>query len=532
MPAKLSEAELERRVKGLYDYAQVEVPKAAVETRLESFGEISLGYTDEEAFLEAQRCMQCQDPPCVKACPAHLNVPAYTKAIVEGDLKKGLQIIMDTYPLPGTCGRICFHPCTDVCLKGLEGQPINIPRLRRYLADRVSQYELDYHILPSTGKKIAIVGSGPAGLTCAYHLVRSGHKVVVFERDEKPGGTLNTIPDYRLPNYVLQDEIKVLEWLGVGIRTGVAVGGEGCIDALLKEYDAVFIAAGAVGSWKLNIEGKDLEGTITALDYLRAVDRGEVSGSLPQGKKVAIIGGGNVAMDALRTALRQADEVHFLYRRSPQEMPATADETVELAEELLFKEMHALEMELASEWRGEHWQELRSRYEKLTFERRKEVARRIEERLRSDVFEKLATGSQPNIGKLTVHFLTQPTRVLGDTRVTGVECMKMALGEPDASGRRQPVPIPGSEFILSADAVIFAVGQNVESGWLGQDSGIALKKYGEIIIDESTGQTSRDRVFAGGDAVRGPSSMIEAIADGKRAAEAIDRLLATPSGDS
>jgi len=527
MVVKRSDAELEERVKGLYEYEQLEVAKLPLKDRGKGFSEIVLGYTDEEAFLEAQRCMQCQNPPCVVACPAHLNVPGYIKAIVKGDLKRGLQIIMDTYPLPGSCGRVCFHPCTDVCLKGVKGQPINIPRLRRYLADKVDQRELNYNIAPTTGKKVAIIGSGPAGLTVAYLLTRKGHKAVVFEKDGKPGGTLNIIPEYRLPEKVLQGEIDVLRWLGVEIRTGQKIEGEGCIDKLLQEYDAVFIGTGAISSWKLDIPGKDLAGTMTALDYLRAVDRGE---RIELGRNVAIIGGGNTAMDVLRTAMRQAEEIHFLYRRAAEQMPATGDEVIELGEEIILEEIHGLELALGAKNYQEILKKLHEEFEKLTPEKRKEAAKKVEEGIRKDVFNKLEDKGVPapaqrDGAKLTIHFLTQPNKILGDSKVTGIECLRMELGEPDESGRRRPIPVAGSEFVIPADTVIFAIGQGVESSWLGKASGIELKKWGEIIVDEKTGQTSKPQVFAGGDAVRGPSSMIEAIADGKRAAEAIDSLL-------
>lgn len=524
MVVKRSDAELEERVKGLYEYEQLEGPKLPLKDRGKGFSEIVLGYTDEEALLEAQRCMQCQDPPCVVACPAHLNVPGYIKAIVDGDLKRGLQIIMDTYPLPGSCGRVCFHPCTDVCLKGVKGQPINIPRLRRYLADKVDQRELNYNIAPATGKKVAIIGSGPAGLTVAYLLTRKGHKAIVFEKEEKPGGTLNTIPEYRLPEKVLQGEIDVLRWLGVEIRTEQSIESEGCIDKLLQEYDAVFIGTGAISSWKLDIPGKDLGGTMTALDYLRAVDRGE---KIELGRSVAIIGGGNTAMDVLRTAMRQAEEIHFLYRRAAEQMPATGDEVIELGEEIILEEIHCLELALGAKKCQELLKDLCDKFEKLTSEKRKEAAKRVEEEIRKDIFNKLEKKGTPTEragAELTIHFLTQPNKILGDSKVTGIECLRMELGEPDESGRRRPVPVEGSEFVINADTVIFAIGQGVESSWLGKESGIDLKKWGEIIVDETL-QTSKPRVFAGGDAVRGPSSMIEAIADGKRAAEVIDSIL-------
>ena len=517
---RLSDEELEKQVRRLYAYERVPEPKLPLsEERFRDFPEIALGYTDEQALAEAQRCMQCQDAPCVQACPANLNVPGYCQAIVDGDLKRGLQIIMDIYPLPGTCGRICPHPCTDACLKGVEGEPINIPRLRRYLADRVDQRDLEYNIPKPTGKKVALIGSGPASLTCAYHLLRRGHKVVVFEKEGKPGGTLNILPEYRLPNEVLQREIEVLKWLGVEIRTNTMIEGEGCLDELLKEYDAIFIGAGAIGSWKLDIPGKDLEGTMTALEYLRAVDRGE---EVPLGESTAVIGGGDVAMDAVRTAMRQVKLVHFVYRRTPEEMPATGDEVVELGEEITLKELHHLEEMFAAQRRWEMLGELKRKYEHLTRERRRQIIRKVIREMKADLFAKVGEGNE----RVQVHFLTQPVEVLGQNgRVSGLKCLRMKLGEPDESGRRRPVPIEGSEFVIPCDSVIFAIGENVESGWLGEHSGIEMKKRGEIIVDPETQATSRHRVYAGGDAVRGPATMIEAIADGKRAALAIDQLL-------
>jgi len=518
-----SDEELEKRVKGLYDYQQVEVPKIPLKERDKGFQEIMLGYTDEEARLEAQRCMQCQDPPCVKACPAHLNVPGYCQAIVDGDLKRGLQIIMDTFPLPGSCGRICYAPCVDVCLKGVEGQPIEIPRLRRYLADRINQKELNYNIPKPTGKKVAVIGSGPASLTCAYHLLRRGHKAIVFEKNNKPGGTLNTIPEYRLPQKILQGEIDILRWLGVEIKTGQNIAGEGCIDKLLQEYDAVFIGAGAISSWKLDIPGKDLPGTMTGYEFLQRLDMGE-AGLL--GRSVAIIGAGDVAMDALRTAIRESERIYLIYRRSTEEMTASEGEVIEFGEEALLQELHPATLSLAEKKRKEMIKEIFSRPEPLTMERMVEIDKIVGKKLKKEIFSRL----EGKTGKVTVYFLAQPTRILGEDKVVGIECMRMGLGEPDESGRRRPAPIAGSEFTLAVGTVIFALGQKIESSWLGKTSGIELNKQGEIIVDDN-GLTTRAKVFAGGDAIRGPTSMIQAIADGKRAAETIDHLLRESNHD-
>jgi len=511
---------LERRLEGLYEYERVPERKAPPEERL-SFEEISRGYSEEEARLEALRCMQCQDPPCVAACPAHLNVPGYAKAIVEGDYKRGLQIIMDTYPLPGTCGRVCFHPCTDVCLRGVRGTPLNIPRLRRFLADTVSQYDLDYNLPPPTGKKVAVIGSGPAGLACAYHLRRRGHEVTVFEKDERPGGTLNILPDYRLPKGVIQSEIEVLKWLGIEIRTNSPIGGEGCLDELLEEYDAVFIGAGAVGSSKPRLDGVDLPSSVTGLEYLRAVQRGEA----PQVRRAAIIGGGDVAMDCLRTAIRTSEVVHWIYRRSPLEMPGSEDELIELGEEVTLRDMEAVERAFVHPYKLNVLRRARRELLKLTFEERRRLQQDLGRKLKAQVIEDLSQSDR----KLVVQLLTNPTRVLGKERVEGLELVRMKLSEPDESGRRRPVPIEGSEFTVPMDLVIFAIGQNVESDWLGENSGVELSKWGEIIVDPKTQKTSRERVFAGGDAVRGPASMIDALADGIRAAGAIDELLRQPS---
>lgn len=517
---RMSDTELEERLRGHYAYDRVTERKSPPEKRL-SFDEIALGYDERGVYAEAQRCLQCQDPPCVEACPAHLNVPGYAKAIVEGNYAEGLQIIMDTYPLPGTCGRVCFHPCTDVCLRGVRGEPVNIPRLRRFLADNVSQYDLNYRIAPSTGKRIACVGSGPSSLACAYHLLRRGHEVVVFEKEEKPGGALNTIPDYRLPDRVLQGEIQVLQWLGVDLRTGTPVGGEGCLDELLEEFDAVYVGAGAIGSWKPRVPGKDLPGCLTGLEYLRAVDRGE----MPPFQRVAVIGGGDVAMDALRTAMRTADHAYWVYRRSSEQMPGNRDEVIELGEEAVSRDLTAVEEALLHPFKEEVLQRARAELLQLTFEERQRLEAEFGRAVKSRVLEQIGGEVGESGGHLAVQLLTNPAQILGEGHVEAMELQRMELGEPDESGRRKPIPVEGSEFVINVDAVIFAIGQEVESGWLGEESGVELKKWGEVIVNGETRETSRPRVYAGGDAVRGPSSMIDALADGIRAADSIHGLL-------
>lgn len=509
--------EIERRVHGLYEYEQVEVPKMPPERRLKSWDEVVQGYTHAQARVEALRCMQCQDPPCVKACPAHLDVPGYCQAIVDGDLQRGLQIILEAFPIPGACARVCYHPCTDVCLKGVEGVPIEIPRLRRYITDNVGQHEINCEIPPPTGFRIAIIGSGPAGLSCAYHLRRRGHHVVVFEKSDKAGGTLNTIPDYRLPDRVLQEEIKVLRGLGIEIRTNSPIQGDGCLDTLLQEFDAVFISVGAVKAKSLDVTGAELMGVYHGYELLRRLDAGEKL----LGRKAAIIGGGDVAMDSLRTALRACDEVHFVYRRSPLEMPANPEEVFELTEEVLQQEWHHLALEIATERRKEQFKKLFARLELLTMERMSQIEKTLKGTLKAETFAKF----DRQVGNLVVHFMAHPAQVVGkDGRATGVELTRMKLGAPDEKGRRQPAAIPGSEFVIEADTVIFAIGQEINLSWLGRDHGLKTAAGNRIVTDKNF-ETSRSRVFAGGDAVRGPASMIEAMGDGRYAAEAIDTKL-------
>lgn len=516
----LSDEDLKRRLEGIYEYEQVPIPQRPPDGRC-NFEEIILGYSQGEARVEALRCLQCQDPPCVKACPAHLDVPGFLKAIAEGDERRGLQIIMDTYPLPGTCGRICFHPCTEVCLKNVKGVTLNIPRLRRYLADSTSQYDLDYAIPPSTGFKVAVIGSGPGGLTCAYRLHRKGHAITVFEKDDKPGGTLNILPAYRLPHELVQKEIKVLEWLGIGIKTNAFIEGDGCLDRLLEEFDAVFVSVGAIGSSKPKLLGADLPGSRTGLDYLREMERGH---ALPY-QRVAVVGGGNVAMDCLRTALRTSEVVHWVYRRGAEEMPTSDEELIELGEEIILRDLAAVEQAFVHPLRLNALREAKSKLLQMTFEERRRLQQSLQKKTKARVVEALSEQTQKS-QHLVVHMLTDPVRVLGSERVEGMELKRMQLSEPDASGRRKPVPVEGSEFSIEVDVVIFAIGQNVESGWLGQSHGLNLDKSGQLVVAEDRA-TSRARVFAGGDAVRGPASMIEAIADGIRAAESIHAALSS-----
>jgi len=395
--------------------------------------------------------------PCKVACPAGIPVQGYVALIAQGKFAEALALIREAIPFPGVCGRVCHHPCEDACRRGEHDEPIAIQYLKRFVSDNVLRPKSDVLRLTSNVKnKVAVVGSGPAGLTAAYFLARDGYSVTVFEALPVAGGMMAVgIPEYRLPRGVLQSEIKAIEDLGVEIRTNTTIGPDGnlSLDDLRRDYDAVFVAVGAQGSRRLNIEGEDLAGVLHGVDFLREVNLGH---EVATGEKVLVVGGGNVAIDSAMVARRLGGrQVTIVYRRSRQEMPA-----------------HPWEIEEAEE-------------EGIAFQ-----------------------------------FLTTPTKVLGqDRRVAGLECLRMELGEPDESGRRRPIPIPGSEFAMEADTIIVAIGQALEiGGW-----GLEVRDW--IVVDPLTLATNVSGVFAGGDAVTGPATVIEAIAAGKRAAESIARYL-------
>jgi len=398
-------------------------------------------------------------PPCKAACPANVNVQAFVALIRQRKFKEALDVIRKELPLPGVCGRVCFRPCEAECARGKVDEPVAIGALKRFVFDYEAKLNgLQSEPIPKTREeKIAIVGSGPAGLAAAYDLIRKGYHVTVFEAMSEPGGMLRLIPDYRLPKKVLNAEIKFLKDLGVEFKTNTLIGRDITIRQLLQSgYRAVFIAIGAQKNIKLNVEGEELSGVIYALDFLKKVSNRE---KVEIGEKVAVIGGGNVAIDASRVALRMgAKNVVILYRRSREEMPAYPPE-IEEAEKEGVKFM----------------------------------------------------------------FLVAPLRILGkDGKVTGIECIRMELGEPDESGRRRPIPVTGSEFVIEVNTAIVAIGQQPDLSMLPDE--IRVEK-GVIKVDPVTLETSMPNVFAGGDAVSGPSTVIEAIATGKRAAISIDRLL-------
>ena len=397
-------------------------------------------------------------PPCRDACPAGVNAQGYIALISQGKFEKAVDLVRERNPLPLVCGRVCTHPCETECNRGKLDEPIAIARLKRFCAD----YELKLDKKPTPvektkKEKVAIIGSGPAGLTAAYYLAQMGYPLTIFEKLPEPGGMLYVgIPEYRLPKDILKREIEYIKGVGVEIKTGVEIGKDITLDQLSQEYDAVFTAVGAHESMKLNVPGEDLEGVLHGVTFLRELNLGR---EIKLGDRVAIIGGGNVAIDTARSALRLGSkEVFIVYRRSREEMPAS-DEEIEAAEEEGVK---------------------------LTY-------------------------------------LATPTKVLGkDGKVAAMECIRMELGEPDASGRKRPVPIEGSEFTIDVDTIIPAIGQAPETSFL--KDGVELTGRGLISVSEGLA-TSRKGVFAGGDVVTGAATVVEAVAAGRRAAESIDRYL-------
>jgi len=421
-----------------------------------------LGSHPQERDLCSQAPCAKPFPPCRAACPARVNIQAYVSLISQGRFEEALEVIRRYIPFPAVCGRVCFAPCEEACQRSNFDAPVSIRLLKRLVSDAELPIEKRARaepVSPKHGEKIVVIGSGPAGLTAAYELVKMGYPVTVFEGDSRPGGMLRScLPRYRLPEDVLDAEIGYLADSGVEVRTGVTVGRDLRFDDIWgKGYAAILIAVGAARSRRMMIDGEDLEGVFDALEFLRDVNAGA---AVDLRGRVAVVGGGNVAVDAARTALRLgADEVVILYRRSREEMPAIAGE-VEEAE----------------------------------------------------------------VEGVKLRFLSSPTAMLGEGgRVRAVECVRMMLGEPDESGRRRPIPIEGSEEAEPFDAVIIAVGEGPDLSFLPE--GIGVTRWNAVEVDPVTLQTSVPNVFAGGDAVTGPTSVIDAIASGKHAASAIDLYL-------
>ncbi len=447
--------------------------------RGKNFSEVALGYTQEQARIEALRCLQCKTAPCVDGCPVRIDIPAFVQAIADGDFEKAIKIVKKTSLLPAICGRVCPQEtqCQVTCTVGKilkdPEQSVCIGRLERFVADWEREKGVVLpDVKPETGKKVAIVGSGPAGLVVAADVRRQGHAVTLFEAFHKLGGVMvYGIPEFRLPKAIVQAEIDTLERMGVTLEKDFVVGRTRKLQDLLDKdgFDAIFVATGAGLPRFMNIEGENLVGVFSANEYLtrvnlmKAYDRENADMPIMESHHVAVLGGGNVAMDAARTALRLgAEAVHLVYRRTEKEMPARVEERHHAKEE-----------------------------------------------------------------GIDFHILENAKRILGDDQglVTGMECVRYVLGEPDASGRARPVEIPGSEFIMDVDTVIVAIGNDSNPLIKRTTPQIETNKWGNIIADE-TGKTSVDRVFAGGDIVLGAATVILAMGQGRTAAASINKILA------
>ena len=446
-----------------------EMPSQAPDARNKNFLEVALGYTEEQALDEAQRCLHCKNKPCVSGCPVQVRIPEFIEKAAAGDFEGAYQVIAQSSSLPAVCGRVCPQEsqCEKHCVRGVKGEPVGIGRLERFVADWHNQHAQEAPKKPaSNGHKVAVVGSGPAGLTCAGDLARLGYAVTVFEALHTAGGVLvYGIPEFRLPKAIVQKEIDGLKAMGVKIETNMVIGRVLSIDELLEQgFEAVFIGSGAGLPRFMNIPGENLKGVYSANEFLTRVNlmkAYKTSSGTPihRARKVAVVGGGNVAMDAARCAKRLgAEEVYIVYRRSEKELPARAEEVEHAKEEgIIFK------------------------------------------------------------------LLNNPARILGDESgsVQGIECLEMALGEPDASGRRRPVEKAGSQFTLDVDCVIMAIGTSPNPLIESTTEGLETQKWGGIIVEEETGLTSRENVYAGGDAVTGAATVILAMGAGKTAAKAI-----------
>lgn len=455
------------------------MPKQKPEVRRKNFDEVALGYSEEQAKSEASRCLQCPKPQCVAGCPVEINIPEFIKLLKEGKYEEAIVKIKDKNSLPAICGRVCpqEEQCQKLCILGKAGQPLSIGRLERWLADweRKEGKTKQPQDPPSTGKKVAVIGAGPAGLTVAADLAKLGHKVVVFEALHLPGGVLvYGIPEFRLPKSIVRAEADYIESLGVDLRLGYLVGRVYTIPELLKKqgFDAVFIGTGAGLPAFMGLPGENFGGIYSANEFLIRVNLMKAYAfplydtPIRIGKHVVVIGGGNVAMDSARSALRLgAEEVCIVYRRSREEMPARQEE-IENAEE----------------------------------------------------------------EGIVCKFLANPTKFIGDEKgwVRAMECVCMELGPPDESGRRRPVPVKGSDFVMDTDTVIVAVGRTPNPIIQSTTEGLAVTKWGTIVADEN-GKTSIDGVYAGGDIVTGEATVISAMGAGKKAARAIHEYLVSKS---
>ena len=459
-----------------------EMPVQEPSVRAKNFSEVALGYTEEAALDEAARCLNCKHMPCVNGCPVKIHIPEFISRVKEGDFEGAYQVISRQSSLPAVCGRVCPQEtqCEQKCVRGIKGDPVGIGRLERFVADWHNAHASDNVTVPEkNGHKVAVVGSGPSGLTCAGDLAKKGYEVTVFEALHTAGGVLvYGIPEFRLPKSIVQKEVDTLKKLGVKIETNVVIGKTLTVDELFEEgYEAVFIGSGAGLPNFMGIPGESLNGVYSANEFLTRNNlmkayKNDAETPILKAKRVAVVGGGNVAMDAARTALRLgAEHVYIVYRRGLEELPA----------------------------------------------RREEIEHAMEEGVEFKV-------------------LRNPTKIIGyhnpdDRRdpkngsVIGMECVKMELGSPDASGRRRATAIPGSEFVLDVDCVIMSIGTSPNPLIKSTTDGLDVNARGGIIVTEETGETSRENVYAGGDAVTGAATVILAMGAGKTAAAAIDKKL-------
>ena len=448
------------------------MPSQEPDVRNHNFNEVALGYTEEMALDEAARCLNCKNMPCVAGCPVNIHIPEFIAKIRELDFEGAYQAISRDSSLPAVCGRVCPQEtqCESKCVRGIKGEPVGIGRLERFVADWHNAHAgAPAAPAESNGHKVAIVGSGPSGLTCAGDLARKGYKVSVFEALHTAGGVLvYGIPEFRLPKAIVQKEIDNLIAMGVDVETNMVIGKTLTIDELFDMgYEAVFIGSGAGLPMFMNIPGENLKGVYSANEFLTRINlmkayRENSDTPILHGRSVAVVGGGNVAMDAARCARRLGAEVKIVYRRSESELPA----------------------------------------------RREEVEHAKEE-------------------GIEFCLLTSPLSIKGDENgnVCAMNCQKMELGEPDASGRKRPIPVEGSEYDIDVDCVIMALGTSPNPLIKSTTKGLDVNRKGGIIVEEATGKTSRDGVYAGGDAVTGAATVISAMGAGKTAAKAIDEYL-------
>lgn len=454
------------------DPKKTPMPVQDPNVRRSNFEEVAMGYSEEDAIYEAQRCLHCKHQPCVSGCPVNIHIPDFIEKVKDGDFEGAYQVISLTSSLPAVCGRVCpqENQCEKHCVRGIKHEAVGIGRLERFVADYHRKHTQEKPVKPqSNGHKVAIVGAGPSGLTCAGDLAKKGYEVTIFEALHEAGGVLMYgIPEFRLPKDIVRKEIENLKALGVNIVTNFVVGRSDTIDALMEEdgFEAVFVGSGAGLPRFMNLEGENLKGVFSANEFLTRINlmkayKEDSNTPIYHPKKCVVVGGGNVAMDAARCARRLGAEVHIVYRRSMEELPARKEEV-------------------------EHAQE-----EGIIFD-----------------------------------LLNNPVKIIGDDQgwVSHVECIKMELGEPDASGRRRPIPVEGSEFQIEADCMIMAIGTSPNPLIRSTTPGLEVNRRGCLVVDENE-MTTKDGVYAGGDAVTGAATVISAMGAGKKAASSIDEYL-------